>query len=143
MTPHKQLSKHDPENGVYGDCGRTVIACLLDLHPSEVPHFFDKGPEESPEAYANERAWLAERGLLVVKWCYEGNTLEEVLGSMKYTNPAVTYILMGQSPRGVNHVVICRDDQVLHDPSIQGGGLVGPADDGRWWIEVIAHIKGD
>ena len=41
MTPQTQLNKHDPANGVYGDCGRTVIACLLDLHPSEVPHFWD------------------------------------------------------------------------------------------------------
>ena len=62
MTPHKQLIKHDPENGQWGDCGRTAIACLLDLHPSDVPHFWE-GPERADRDPETEcRKWLAERG---------------------------------------------------------------------------------
>ena len=137
MTPHKQLFKHDPENGVYGDCGRTVIACLLDLHPSEVPHFWN-GQGLAREQNEKADKWLAAIGLRLVKWALTG-TMDEVFGFMQHHNRGLIYVLMGTSPRDVNHVVICRDDEVLHDPSIQGGGLVGPADDGHWWIEVIAR----
>lgn len=38
MQYHKQLNKRDPENGVFGDCYRTAVACILDKHPSEVIH---------------------------------------------------------------------------------------------------------
>jgi hypothetical protein len=38
MTPHKQRFRHDPANGIYGDCWRTAIACLLDIQPEEIPH---------------------------------------------------------------------------------------------------------
>ena len=48
MTPQNQLHKHDPANGVYGDCGRTAIACLLDLHPS--PHFWNGEKADNPTA---------------------------------------------------------------------------------------------
>ena len=41
MTPHKQLNRHRPEEGVFGDCYRTAIACLLDLRPQDVPHVAD------------------------------------------------------------------------------------------------------
>ena len=137
MTPHKQLFKHDPANGVYGDCGRTAIACLLDLEPSDVPHFWNKTSKENQDPDADARDWLAGRGLRVATWCYEEANLEQVFDFMRVNNPGVTYTLTGMSPRNVNHVVICRDDEMIHDPSTQGGGLVGPADDGRWWIEVI------
>lgn len=33
MIPHKRLFKHDPENGVYGDCQRTnggMMGCPQD-----------------------------------------------------------------------------------------------------------------
>ena len=137
MTPPKQLHKHDPANGVYGDCGRTVIACLLDLHPSDVPHFWDDGKEDATAA-EDCRKWLAERGLRIITWALDGR-LMEVLAYMKCFNPGTYYTLMGTSPRQVNHVVICHDDEIVCDPSLEGGGLVGPSDDGHWWVDVLVR----
>ena len=51
MTPHHQLvTEYRNDEGVYGDCGRTVIACLMDMHPSEVPHFFNMPDEGDADA---------------------------------------------------------------------------------------------
>jgi len=48
MRFHKQLiTNHNPESGIFGDCQRTAIACLLDKHPSDVPHF------ATPETWNN------------------------------------------------------------------------------------------
>ena len=138
MKRHKQLYKHDPENGVYGDCGRTVIACLLNtVSPANVPHFWD-GQGSAREQNEKAADWLESRGLRIVKWALTG-TIDEVFGVMKYHNPGLTYVLLGTSPRDVGHVVICCDDAIIHDPSREGGGLVGPAPDGLWWIEVLVR----
>ena len=138
MTPQKQLNKHDPANGVYGDCGRTVIACLLDLHPSEVPHFWDRGETNNLTADEDCRKWLAKRGLRIITWAVDGG-LVEVLTFMNQLNPETYYTLMGTSPRNVNHVVICRNDEIVHDPSLDGGDFIGPSNDGHWWIEVLVR----
>ena len=39
MKFYKQLHKHDPDNGVWGDCHRTAIGCLLDIEPELIPNF--------------------------------------------------------------------------------------------------------
>src|SRR3546814_14399554 len=73
MTPHPQLIKHDPENGAYGDCQRTCIAVILDLHPSEVPHFCDNplADRDSPDWWHKRQTrWLAERGLAEAPFAY-------------------------------------------------------------------------
>ena len=62
MKFHKQLYRHDPENGVWGDCYRTAWACLLDLEPEDVPHFCE-GFTDDGAATAKLDAWLRERGL--------------------------------------------------------------------------------
>lgn len=36
----KQAFLHKPEEGVYGDCYRTCIACLLGIDRDAVPHFY-------------------------------------------------------------------------------------------------------
>ena len=138
MIPQKQLNKHDPANGVYGDCGRTVIACLLDLYPSEVPHFWDGEEADNLTADADCRKWLAERGLRTITWAIDGR-LMEVLTFMKRHNPGTYYVLLGTSPRQVNHVVICYNDEIVCDPSLEGGDLIGPSDDGHWWVEVLVR----
>ena len=73
MTPHNQLIKHDPENGMYGDCQRTCIAVILDLHPSEVPHFCeDPTATRHDENWREKRQarWLHDRGLTAATVAY-------------------------------------------------------------------------
>jgi hypothetical protein len=139
MQFHKQLNRHDPDNGIWGDCFRTALACLFDLRPEEVPHFLDGGPE-SEIFRAHYNNWLAERGYCTFQVCWNSD-LTGVQSYMRMVNPGVYYLLSGMSPRGTTHVVIGLDDQIVHDPAIDGGGLVAPcAEDGYYWVEVLLPI---
>ena len=143
MTPHKQLIWHDPENGQYGDCFRTAIACLLNLHPSEVPHFADHDAT-CDQLHEDAAVWLASRNLFLASFVYE-DSLDRVLAMMGAMNAGLHYILMGQS-KVANHCVIALGDQIVFDPSITNDdltqALIGPCrtpckEDGYYWIYVI------
>lgn len=145
MTPYKQLYRHRPEDGEYGDCGRTVVACLLDMHPSEVPHFFeDDFKVDDPKKFTGLRkmeAWLRDRGLCVIRYPFDGEvTLENLL--CQFVEPGLFYILQGESKNGSDHVVICENGRIVHDPAQDNSGIVGPCpNDGLWWIEFIVPIQ--
>ncbi|CAJ0698754.1 hypothetical protein [Ralstonia holmesii] len=139
MTPHKQLIKHDPKNDAYGDCWRTCIACLLDLHPSQVPHFCADGVSQAT-ADADCRAWLKERGYNLVRTCMFAKYSEM---AADWFGEAM-YILCGASPNhpGVGHCVIGRGGfEIVWDVGQSGAGLAGPwVDDngnGIYWCEFI------
>lgn len=140
MTPQNQLIKHDPDNGLYGDCQRTCIAVILNLEPSEVPHFCDdpnavKGSEQWWAVRQEE--WLAARGLSCATFAYNGDVpLEQVMGWTSKQSPTVPMILLGQSSIGSNHVVVVLDGEIVCDPS--GNGIVGPCIEGIWEISVIS-----
>lgn len=138
MTPFKGLLQHDPDNGVWGDCYRTAIGCLLDLPPDEVPHFADGGivPEKTQKAI---QAWLAPRHIALMGFPFLGE-LADVLRAMKLVNPGVHYLLAGQSRTGVAHVVVARDDRIVHDPSPSNPGIIGPEDDGFYWVHILAIL---
>lgn len=139
MTPHIQLIRHDPENGLFGDCFRTVIACLLDMPPADVPHVYDAGAT-SDTARPVIDAWLMERGLCLISIVFPGDDLDQAMTTMKFLNPGVYYMLSGFSRTGCNHVVVCLDDKIVHDPSPAGAGIVGPVkEDGLYWFSFIGH----
>lgn len=139
MTPHKQLYRHDPENGVYGDCFRAAVACLLDEVPSLVPHV---GLEASGvQATQRMNDWLvAEHRLILVEFPFMGE-LQDVMDTMENFNPGLTYLLTGRSRNGVSHVVICRSRKIIHDPSLDDSGIVGPCQDSApnaYWVGILA-----
>jgi hypothetical protein len=140
MTPHSQLIKHDPENGHHGDCQRTCVAAILDMHPSEVPHFCDDPTatraDETWWAKRQEK-WLAARGLASATFAYSGDVdLKDVMLWTSRQNPSVPMILLGQSSLGCNHVVVVLDGEIVCDPS--GSGIVGPSLEGTWEVSVIS-----
>ena len=135
MTPYQQLYRHDPDNGVYGDCLRTVVGCLLDLMPKTVPHFV-----ESRDWYTHLQEWLNERGLFMFSVPFAGK-LQDVLRTVGLHNPGVYCILVGTSKNNLSHCVIIKDGQIVHDPSIDQSGIVGPGEDGYYQIEVLAYNK--
>jgi hypothetical protein len=136
MTPYKQLYRHRPEDGIWGDCYRSAIASLLDLQPAEVPHWFDQGIL-STEAYPRVDAWLAARGLCRITAAFSGE-LQVFLDHMKTHNAGIYYLLTGKSRTGCNHTVIGLDDAIVHDPSLNDSGIIGPCiEDGLYWLEFI------
>lgn len=134
MIPHKQLVKHDPPNS-YGDCLRTAVACILNIEPlTEVPHFNHDGASEDV-TYKRLVAWCETRNLAPFYSFYDGaNPLETVLDFMKRTNPNIDYLLLGMSQSGP-HVVVCRDDKIVHNTAWveQLRPIVGPIGD-LWTI---------
>lgn len=116
MKYHKQLLKHDPENKVFGDCYRTAIACLLDLHPSEVPHFGENYEDDDDKFNDKIDAFLASRSLTRTQVRYECS-LEDVLTSQRVLNPGVFFLLGGVSSLGCGHIVVGLDDKICWDPS--------------------------
>ena len=140
MKSQKQLFRHRPDDGVIGDCWRTCIACLLDLLPDEVPHFCDDCWDDGPTATARAKAFLATRGLSCIDYAISGE-LDDILRSVGQTNPGLHYMLCGKSRTGCNHLVICCDDGIVWDPSLDDAGIVGPADDGYYWITWLVPLS--
>ena len=142
MTPHKQLYGVNDPSGHWGDCGRTVIACLLDMRPEDVPHFWDE-PHEGRNIRAEVSEWLAERGIEVWYVPVHGDhTLDEIMWWMRVYNPGKTWVLQGKSRNDTDHVVICRDDEIIHDTSNDESGIIGPGAGNWYWIEIYARPLG-
>lgn len=141
MKRLKQAFPHKPEQGQYGDCQRTVFACLLDLDsPHDVPHF---GSDFPPNGVFWDRAnaWLGQQGYKLVSFAYDGNVhRRDVLRCMGMQNPGVYYILAGTSFTGFDHVIICLGDSEYHDPSPRNVNVISPGSDGLWRVEVLVPL---
>lgn len=150
MRFHKQkYSDHNPENGVWGDCYRTAIACLLDYELEEVPNFVDPRVHKNFKSGTFSGAveeWLEARGLYrVVVTFPQGDgdrkhSPQEILQrfALTRTGRIGCWLLAGKSRYGTNHVVICRGNRIIHDPS--DTGIIGPAVDRGGNEAYLAHI---
>lgn len=141
MTPCRNQIRHDPDNGTVGDCHRCCVAAILDLAPSEVPHFTQIEQEGGRHWLEGLSDWLASYGFSYVRFAYlDTEPLEAVLAITAQNCPGVPLILAGSAPGGVNHSVVIMDGKIVMDPS--DCGLVGPLldDDGsrKWAVEAIA-----
>ncbi|MDE2441810.1 MAG: hypothetical protein KGP14_12370 [Betaproteobacteria bacterium] len=137
MNFHKQRYLHDPENGIYGDCMRTAVACIMDLELDDVPHFLEGNPAGT-EFNRRVNSFLASKGKQIFSVPFAADRLDILLDSLGHQNPDAIYMLSGESSRGVNHVVICRGGEVIHDPHPSNSGLIGPCSpDGYYWVEIL------
>lgn len=145
MIKHKQLYKHVPEHGIYGDCLRTVYACLLDKSPEDIPNFGEYW-ENIRKWEEEEHKWLDKNGLVNYSFPFDGS-LNEVLNFQGKYFKDKFWILTGTSKNKVNHVVICMGNKIYWDTSIDNSGIEGPADDGFYWISILMnksnHIIGE
>ena len=64
-------------------------------------------------------------------------SMEQVLGMVGHWNPGLYHLFGGMGPRGVSHCVVARDGKIVHDPSMLGGGIVGPYAEGHFTVEFI------
>ena len=136
MIKQKQLFRHNPGEGVFGDCWRTCIACLLNLQPEAVPHFMPEHWEDSGTATRKMQEFLRSMGYVLIDYAIDGK-LEDVLISTGAINPGVYYMLGGTSRNDVGHSVICCDDGIEWDPSLDDSGIVGPMSDGYYWVSFL------
>lgn len=145
MTPVHAELRHDPPHS-YGDCHRAAVATILDLDIRDVPHFADGGPD-GPLFKKREREFLAAIGLVPIDSVYKGHPdwhgpalILHVIGDL---NPGVPYILAGADATGENHSVVCLGDRIVHDPSPDKPGIVGPCADGWYWITFFGALRLD
>ncbi len=54
--------------------------------------------------------------------------------------PDLHVTFLGTSKLGVNHVVIVRNGEIVHDPSPRKTGIVGPASDGHYWLGLLVEV---
>jgi hypothetical protein len=127
MIPVMQLNRHDPKNGVIGDCFRACICSLLEIEDIwNVPNFV-KDPEWPNQLYE----YLKSRGYTL--WWSERH---------KPPKHVEYYIVQGVSPRGVNHSVIFKDGKMVHDPHPDGGGIQEPYT-AYLWLEPDEEAGGE
>lgn len=140
LKKFKQLIKHDPGNDKWGDCARACIGCLLEIEPAKIPHFFDKDAEN---AYEEMDDWLSRKGISRIAIPLEACELEDALlwGARHFSG--FEYLLLGTSRNDCNHVVICKGNEIVHDCALDDSGIIGPADDGRFWVEILCGKIGD
>lgn len=111
---------------VQGNCLQAALASILDLPLTEVPHFVqdDHDHPDDPERHWFTRmlAWLDARGLNL----RDGSNAPS--GSL--------VLALGTSPRGLGHIVIQRDGEMVHDPHPDRTGLVDVSTTWRFVDEV-------
>lgn len=138
MTPLKQRNRHNPENGVYGDCHRAALASLLDLQLDDVPHFMHGlGPDDGETFNRAQEVFLRTRGLTPIVFAISADTLDIVLEQCEIWNPGVYYLLGGESANDCGHTVVAGCGKIVHDPSRDNVGIIGPMKDGYYWITYI------
>lgn len=141
---YKQCNIHRPGEGVYGDCVRTVIACLLDKNPLDVPHFYHgvDTQDDADKAWLKMITWLNGEGYSLFTTAYYGEGIEPagIMQSVNALNPGVRFILWGQGRGGTDHVVICRNGKIEHDPSFLDTGIVRPQSDGNYLLSIIVPL---
>jgi hypothetical protein len=138
MIPVVCRVKHDPENGKWGDCVRACVATVMELDAEKVPHFFEDGCD-AITGNDRMRNWLAGYRLAPFWAHYDGSlSRDELLETVGENSPGVPMILYGSTGEG-DHVVVCQDGKIFHNPAWYGGSLIGPASHGHWTILVIAR----
>lgn len=135
MIPHKQLFRHNPAEGSFGDCDRTAMACVLELPLSDVPNWGVH--HDNYTAFMREKdEWLASVGMVENSIPFECSR-EELESNLKLLFRGMYVFLTGESRNGTNHVVITLNGEIIHDPAIDDSGIVGPCDDGYWWVSFL------
>lgn len=120
MKPVDQEFTHRPEIGQHGDCQRAVLASLLELQISDVPHFLQLANGDPDEYWTMLQAFCRSHGYAYLTTQQRGaNFWGDVSG--------IYHEISGPSPRGngVYHAVVGLDGQVVFDPHPSRSGLAG------------------
>lgn len=143
MTPYKQTIPHKPDEGLYGDCWRTAIACLLDQDPLTVPHFCNGADKPGDLTWRQDTIdWLRYNygvTLFTIPITDDGN-LAGVLEGCSVNNPEAYYLVEGESIAG-GHVVIAQGGKIVHDPAgrTHDQSLVS-GEDGVYFITTLVPV---
>lgn len=117
MKPVDQTILHDPENGQVGDCMRACVASIFEFPIEEIPHFAIK---------EGQGGWIKSylRFLHSIGWSvYSMSAKENSKHPLPEPGENDYYAAIGKSPRGIYHMVVCHDGEIVHDPHPDKTGL--------------------
>lgn len=101
-----------------GDCFTACIASLLDRPLKDIPDWFNglhNGQEVTSTAVEDMRTWFQMIGLYYFEFAFKMD-MQAVLKAMKVHHPGVHYLIIGETRGGMIHAIICKDDEVAHNP---------------------------
>jgi hypothetical protein len=127
VIPFKQVNaKHDPANGVVGDCFRACVCSILEIDPikEHVPNF---------ASYPDDQWWNRFICWAKSKKCAVCWSTDPPPADIEY------YIATGTSPRGFLHAVIYSKGKLVHDPHPNGGDVKNIVD--YLWLTPIDVVK--
>lgn len=136
-----QMFRHDPENGIMGDCYRTAVACVLDKPIHVVPHSHEELTGSEMEALMD--GYLNPLGLFRIYIPVVGDRFTTVVENLWVRGGGLPMLITGKSPRyDCNHVMVVYGPNDIWCPSlgrIDGGTqAMEPAlPDGYYWVEWI------
>lgn len=140
LTRQYQAFRHEPENGIQGDCYRTAVACVLGIERDSVPHSHDE--LTGPEAETFIDGWLKPQGLRRIFMPVLGDDLRTVAEAIYPRGGGLPLMITGRGPRDVNHVVVVHGPDDIWCPTLGAVppriALIGPAlPDHYFWAEWI------
>lgn len=137
MKFQKQAYRHNPDLGIYGDCHRTAIACILDMDRDHVPHITHEEWADVTLFHEHFRKFLDSQGFVMVDLWYDGGPLADLLACLANTAKDVYYLLGGMSANGTDHTVVGCGGEIVHDPAIDNSGIVGPTSNGFYSVSFL------
>lgn len=137
MTPVKQTQLHDPPRS-YGDCHRAALASLLDLPIDGVPNLMHGLAQGEGEIFqARQKEFLDARGFVAVQLPIQADDLKTACNAANVWNPGLLFLLGGESASGCGHTVVADGTGIVHDPHPDDVGIVGPMEDGCFWVTYV------
>lgn len=121
------------------DCARAVLASMLEIPIQMVPNFIEM--EGLEHFYEGIDRWLREQNLIRVTFAVVADSPEKAARMAFCPFGGLRMIMIGTSPRGINHAVIVRDGVLDHDPNPKGEGLTGPTVEGYYSIWVLSPVR--
>lgn len=138
MIAYHCIVKHDPPNS-YGDCLRACIASITNAEKiDDVPHFYRDGDDERAQIEFRHWLWMTHNIRPFYVAMPSSVSLEDIFAMMTGVNTDVEYLLFCQCSGG-DHVVICRNDAMTHNPSWDNASISGPCENGFWVIVVMVR----
>ena len=113
MIPITQTKLHRPPQN--GNCLNAAFASILEIDIEDIPHFEDmmehgKGQKGERSWFPALLDWLEELGFYLLQW-------DEPVYLPCF------FIANGPSPRGIEHSVVYKGTEMVHDPHPSGKGL--------------------
>jgi hypothetical protein len=135
MIPHHCIIPHRPPDS-YGDCLRAAVASMFGVeNVADVPHFLHDGDDD--QCMIRFREYLWSRGFRPFMMAAHGS-LEDIFTMMREANTDIEYLLCCACG-DADHVVLCKNDRIIHDPAWYKSAITGPPTiaGGAWVIIVM------